>query len=337
MRKEGFREIKKLLQGEKNVVLTTHKSPDGDAIGSSLAIYHFLKKLGHNVKPFTPDEYPEFLEWMPGSENILTYDQEKKTGRSLLRNADIIFCLDYNSTSRTGSIEEELIKSDAKKIMIDHHKEPEDFADYYYINEIGSSTCELVYEFICELGHKDIINRAIAECIYAGIMTDTGSFKFSSTTSDTHRAIAEMIDKGVKGWEIHQMVHDNYSETRLRLIGYSLSEKLKVFKDYKTAVISLDSDELEKFNYSRGDTEGLVNEPLSIKDVVMSILVKKSEGLVKLSFRSKGEFSVNEFARENFNGGGHANAAGGISDLSVDETVEKIEQLLPQYEKELNR
>ncbi|KAA5825091.1 bifunctional oligoribonuclease/PAP phosphatase NrnA [Algibacter amylolyticus] len=329
--------IKQLLSSAKKIVIVPHKNPDGDAIGSTLGLYHYLVKGNHDVTVITPNDYPHFLKWIPGNESILKHDTQKEVCEDLIKNADIIFTLDFNAFHRTGQMETVLTNSKALKIMIDHHQAPDDYATYTYSDVSMSSTCEMVYNFIDFLGDENLVDSIIATCLYVGIMTDTGSFRFRSTTSKTHAIISKLIDKGANNNEIHNNVYDTNSYERLQLLGCALTN-LKVIPESRAAYITLSQDELQQYNYKKGDTEGVVNYGLSLDGVVLAAIFieDRKEGIIKISLRSKGNFSVNEMSRAHFEGGGHTNAAGGKSDLSLQETVEKFISILPSYNKALN-
>ena len=337
MQKTDIITTKELLQSSNNVVITCHKGPDGDAIGSSLALYLYLKKHHKNVNVIVPDDFPYFLKWLPKNEDILSYDTKKEEADKLISEADLIFSLDYNSLNRTGEMAKILSASKADFIMIDHHQQPDDYAKVTYSDTSICSTCQMVYHFIEALDDINMIDADIANCIYTGIMTDTGSFRFRSTTSTTHRVIANLIDLGIDNAKIHQNVYDSNSYNRLQLLGKSLTN-LKVIPELNTAYISLSASELEEYNAQKGDTEGVVNYALSLQGIKLAAIFKEdlNSELVKISFRSKGEFSVNEFARTHFNGGGHTNAAGAASNLSLKDTLEKFISILPNYQKELS-
>jgi phosphoesterase RecJ-like protein len=337
MQKTEISKTKKLLQTSKNVVITCHKGPDGDAIGSSLALYLYLRKKNINVNIVVPDDFPYFLKWLPENHYIVCYDTMKEKAEQLITEADLIFSLDYNSLNRTGNMAATLQNSTAKFIMIDHHQQPDDYAEVTYSDTSICSTCQMVYHFIEALGDINQIDESIANCIYTGIMTDTGSFRFRSTTSTTHRVIANLIDIGIDNAKIHQNVYDSNSYNRLQLLGQSLTN-LKVIPELNTTYIALSAAELEQYNAQKGDTEGVVNYALSLQGIKLAAIFKEdlNTGLIKISFRSKGNFSVNEFARTHFNGGGHTNAAGAASNLSLKETLEKFISILPNYQKELN-
>ena len=338
MNKKDLAKVKLLLSSPKKIVIVSHKNPDGDAVGSSLGLYHFLKKLDHDISVIMPNDYPEFLKWMPGQYIIKDYETDKQTAEDLINNADIIFTLDFNSLPRAGEMESCLKNSPAVKIMIDHHQQPDDYAEYVYSDVEICSTSQMIYHFINMLGEGQHIDKTIGTCLYTGIMTDTGSFRFSSTTSTTHRVVADLIDKGVENSIIHNKVFDTNSYNRLQLLGCALNN-LKVIPELKTSYITLSQKELNKFNFRKGDSEGVVNYGLSVKDVIFSAIFieHKQEGIIKISLRSNGDFSVNEFARAHFDGGGHTNAAGGRSNLSLKKTVEKFISILPDYKKDLNK
>ncbi len=330
-------DIKLMLSTPQNVVIIPHRNPDGDAIGSSLAMYHFLKKE-HNVTIVTPNDYPEFLKWLPSDKNAIRFfDKQNSQSKRVLEKASIIFLLDFNALHRLGSdMEKTVSRFKGAFIMIDHHQQPEQITDYIYSDTSICSTCQMVYHFFEKLNIIDKINADIATCLYTGIMTDTGSFRFPSTTSTTHRIIADLIDKGANNAQIHNNIYDTNSYGRLQLLGRALSN-LKVERAYRTAYITLSQAELDKFNFQKGDTEGVVNYALSLDGIVFAAIFIEDveQRIVKMSLRSKGKFSVNQFARNHFNGGGHDNAAGGRSEISLDETVKKFLKLLSNYKSEL--
>ncbi|WP_317132195.1 DHH family phosphoesterase [Vicingus serpentipes] len=327
----NFEEIKKEVEQANYIVITTHKSPDGDAIGSSLGLYHFLKNKGKKVVVIVPDAFPDFLKWMSLSDEIVYFDKDREIGFNHIDNSDLIFSLDYNALGRIGELGEVIGDSKASKIVIDHHQNPQEFANHYYVDTNCCSTAQLVYEFIDQLGELDSLTKDISECLYCGIMTDTGSFRFPSTTAKTHQIIAHFLELGANGSKIHEKVYDTYSEKRLRLLGYALTEKMKVFPEYNAAYISLSQKELKEFNFQKGDTEGLVNYPLSINGIKFSALITEKEQDISMSFRSKDDVFVNEFANTHFQGGGHIYAAGGKSDLSLEDTIAKFEELLKNF------
>ena len=329
-------EITAELSKANNIVIVPHKGPDGDAMGSTLALMHFLKDKGHNANVIAPNEYPNFLKWLPGNDQVIIYEESKKLADDIIEKAEIIFTLDFNDLSRCGDMQQALEASEATFIMIDHHQEPANYADYTYSDTSMSSTCEMVYHFIERLRAKNKITPEIASCLYTGIMTDTGSFRFSSTTPNTHRVVADLIEKGAENSKIHQDVFDTNSESRLQLLGKAL-QNLKVNRQFRTTYITISQEELDAHNFKKGDTEGFVNYGLSLDGIVFAAIFieNKQEGIIKISFRSKGDFSVNSFARAHFNGGGHNNAAGGRSEMSMNDTIVEFNKLLPEYKEQL--
>lgn len=316
-------------------MIVTHWSPDGDAIGSSLGLYNYLIKKGHKITVVTPNDYPRFLFWMKGNSRVLDFQLKTKAASTAIGKADLIFCLDFNSLKRIDKVGDEVAKAKGIKIIIDHHLQPEDFAKYMLHSIEACSTCELVYDFILLMGDKKLLDKDIANCLYTGIMTDTGSFRFPSTTAKTHRIIAELISSGAENAEIHNRIYDDNTESKLKLLGYCLDKKLTVLPEYRTAFFNLSSEELKRYDYKKGDTEGVVNYALSIEGIRFAAFFVERDGIVKTSFRSKGSFDVNKFSRAHFSGGGHANAAGGVSDVALPQTIEKFKKLLPEYKKQL--
>ena len=334
---ENFsKEVNKLLSVTNNIVIVTHANPDADAIGSSLGLYNFLIKKRQNPVVITPNSYPEFLWWMPGNKNIINFVNDEKIAVETIEQAKIIFYIDFNETSRINKLEKYITKSNSIKIIIDHHPLFNENADYVLSDTSSSSAAELVYEFINLLGNSDLIDVEIAKCLFAGIMADTGCFSYNSSRPRTFQIVAELLKFDINKDEIVSNIYDNFSNDRFRLMGYCLNEKLKVFPEYHTAIISLTKQELKKFNFKQGDDDGFVNYPLSIKGIIFSAFFIEKDDFVKISFRSKGKFATNKFSRQNFNGGGHLNASGGKSKLSIDKTIEKFISLLPEYKKELD-
>ena len=329
------------LKSPSNVIITTHAKPDGDAMGSSLALYHFLKAQGHFVRVIIPDAYPGFLAWLPGINNSINFELEEIKAKKLISEAKVIFSLDYNALSRVNKLGDAIANSAASKVLIDHHLKPDTFDDYRLWDSNACSTCELIYDYILQAGSLDDINKDIADNIYTGIMTDTGSFRFPSTTSKVHRIIANLIDKGSLVGQIHQNVYDSYTENRLRFIGHILKEKMTIVHEYNMAYIAITSEERKKYNLVGGDTEGLVNYPLSMKNIKMAVMITDrtpdgaTEKTVRMSFRSQGDIAVNEIASNHFSGGGHKNAAGGTSDRDIDTTVQELLDILPKYKSTL--
>ncbi|MDH5476367.1 MAG: bifunctional oligoribonuclease/PAP phosphatase NrnA [Cyclobacteriaceae bacterium] len=328
--------LKTVLTTPKKIVITTHSRPDADALGSSLGLMLFLKKLHHQVDVITPTGYPDFLKWMKGEDQVMVYtngNEEKAVQR--VNEADLIFCLDFSALSRIDKLGDVVGEAKGDKVLIDHHLEPEDFAKYALHSIKAASTAELIYQFICEIGGCDLVDVDIAECLYAGINTDTGSFRHSNVTKTVFDVSAALVEKGADTSKVAKLIYDTNSENRLRLLGYALSENLIVLSEYNTAYFALSEKILKKFNAQMGDTEGLVNYALSIKGIKLAALFKESDDGIKMSFRSVNSFSVNELARTHFNGGGHKNAAGGKSEMSLEDTVHKFENLLKKYKIEL--
>ena len=329
MKIQDIQAIQLLLATPKKIAIIPHRGPDGDAMGSTLGLYHFLLKNNHQPTVIAPNDFPDFLAWLPGSETVKIFEKDTENCTKILEEAELIFTLDFNAFHRTGEMEHTLAKLTAPFIMIDHHQKPDDYAAYTYSDTSFGSTCEMVYNFISFLGRKEDLDKTIATCIYTGILTDSGSFRFPGTTGNTHRIIAELIDLGVENTQIPVLLFDNSSYSRLQLLGRAL-QNMKVFEEYKTSYTTLTQAELDSFDYVKGDTEGIVNYGLSIKGIVFTAIFieNKDEKIIKISFRSQGGFDVNQFARDHFNGGGHSNAAGGRSDVSMEETVKKFEDLV---------
>ncbi|MDZ7604837.1 MAG: DHH family phosphoesterase [Cyclobacteriaceae bacterium] len=330
--------FKALIKSPKKIIITTHYKPDADALGSSLALSAYLKKKGHEVMVIAPSDYPEFLFWMEGHEEVINYEEDK-TGQcaTAIDEADIIFCLDFNCLQRLNQLGEYVKDSKAKKVLIDHHLEPEHFADYEFWTTEAAATTELVYELIVNLQDRHLIDKGIADCLYAGIMTDTGQFKHPNTTKNVHMVTADLIALGADVSNVAWLIYDNNSVDRMKFLGFAIDKRMTILSEYRTVFFAITAEDLKKFNHKTGDTEGLVNYGLSIQGIVFSALIIERPDTIRLSLRSRGEFSVNEFARSHFHGGGHANAAGGKSDIGLDETVKKFTQLLKSYKAELNK
>lgn len=337
MNKADILDLKKILSNPKKVVIVPHKNPDGDAMGSTLGLCNYLKKLGHSAMVIAPNDYPEFLKWISGTKDVLIHEENTSVAEAHISQADLIFTLDFNALHRCGTMEIPIENSAAIKVMIDHHQQPDDYATYVYSDVSICSTCEMVYHFIEMMDDLEHIDVAIGEALYTGIMTDTASFRFSLTTSTTHRVIAHLIDVGVEKTHIHNAVYDTNSFGRLQLMGCALNN-LKFLEPFKTAYISLTNKELDSHDFQKGDTEGLVNYGLSLKGAKFAVIFieHKQEGIIKISFRSKGDFDVNTFARTHFNGGGHKNASGGRSNLNLEDTIAKFISILSEYKSELN-
>lgn len=325
---KSIEEALPLLQTPKNIFITTHHKPDGDAIGSMLGLCHYLTIKGHKVSAVSPSELPDFLMWMPGINQLSNFEADPELAEKALNEADIVFGLDFNHFSRTKHLEELLNKATQPKILIDHHLYPADTWDYGMSVPSKSSTCEMVYDFINIAGDNQLINKDIAECIYTGTLTDTGSFRFPVTTANTHTMVADLINKGLEHSKIHEHIYDSWSVKRMHFLGYVLLEKMEILPQYKAGIISLSKKDIKLFGVNSGDMEGLVNYPLSIANVRFATLITERGDEVKLSFRSKGDFDVSSFARTYFNGGGHFNASGGRSTESFTETVTLFKQIL---------
>lgn len=339
MNLEQIKDIKRLLSQPKKIVIVSHRNPDGDAYGSSLALYLYLLKLNHHVTVVSPNDCPNFLKWMPAQDKIVIFEKEEKKGSKLLEEADVIFVLDFNAFHRVG-VKMQVVLEKIKPIfiMIDHHQQPDDFAKYTYVDSEICSTSQMIYQFLEKLDHLDFIDENIATCLYTGILTDTGSFRFPSTTSLTHRIVAHLIDCGANGASIYNNIHDVNSYSRLQLLGRAL-KNMKVVDSCHMAYITLSQRELSEFSFKKGDTEGFVNYALSIKNVIFAAIFieDKKQKIIKISFRSVGNFSVNDFARNHFNGGGHVNAAGGRSDESLINTISNFLKIVPDYQNELKK
>ena len=329
-------ELKNLIATTRKVVITTHRGPDGDALGSSLALFHLLKKIGHTVSVITPNECASFLHWMPGYKDVLVYEGNEEEASKITHGADLVFLLDFSHISRISNFGDSISSAKAVKVLIDHHQDPDmHIADIIFSDPQACSTAQLLYEIIHNAGFSDKIDKTISECLYVGIMTDTGSFKYSSTSAKTHHIVAGLIELGVENDKIHDLIYDNSSANRMKLLGYCLNNKLLIYPENNTALISLSAAELKRFKFRKGDTEGFVNYALAIKGIKLAIFIAEKDGVVKLSLRSKGDFKVNEMASKYFSGGGHTNASGGVSELSVNETIKKLEVILKNYKKEL--
>ncbi|MCH1547507.1 MAG: bifunctional oligoribonuclease/PAP phosphatase NrnA [Flavobacteriaceae bacterium] len=334
-----YKEIKSLktaIENAQNIVIIPHKNPDGDAVGSCVALNEIFESLGKKSTIIAPNDFPEFLKWMDQKNKIRIFEENINSNKRLIENSDVIFTLDFNSLSRIGSMQKYVSECNAIKVMIDHHQEPDNYADFMYSDVCMSSTCEMIYHFLDKMSLVNNINTNIASCIYTGIMTDTGSFRFPLTSETTHKVISTLIKLGANGSKIHDLVYNNNSAEKILLLSHTL-RNIVIEKKYNTAYMFLSQDDLNKFNFKKGDTEGIVNYGLSIKKIKFSVIFieNKVENIIKISFRSKGDFDVNKFAREHFNGGGHLNAAGGASKVSLNDTIKKFTQLLPKHKTEL--
>jgi len=326
--------LRELLAKPKHIVITTHHKPDGDAMGSALGLYNYLIQKGHHAKVITPSDYPEIFNWMPGNEEVIVYPEQTELSNQLIATADIICCTDFNALGRINEMGEFVDKSAALKLMIDHHLEPQDFDDYRVWDINACASAQLVYKFIVdEMQERHLVNKDVATCLYTGIMTDSGSFRFPTTTASVHRITADLIEAGAENWRIHQQVYDNSSETRLRFLGYCLIQKLEVLYEYNAALISVTREELERYQIVTGDTEGIVNFALSITGIKLAAFIVERADKVKLSLRSRGDFPANEVCKKYFEGGGHRNAAGGSSTDKLEDVVQKFKSILPEYKK----
>lgn len=324
--------LKDVLAQPKRIVITTHYKPDGDAMGSSLGLYNYLIQKGHQIKVISPSDYPMFLHWLPGNAEVLIYTEQPEESKQYVADADLIFCLDFNALARIDTLGELVRESKAHKVLIDHHPDPEGFDDYRYWSTSACATAQLVFELITNVLHDgDLINKDVASCLYTGIVTDSGSFRYPNTTAAVHRIAAELINRGVENGKIHQLLFNNFSENRLRFLGHCLMNRLEVFPEFNTALIAVRKEDLANYQIAVGDTEGLVNYALSIRGIHLAILIIDRPDKVKLSLRSIGDFPANEICKKYFNGGGHRNAAGGSSDDKLDQVVEQVKSILPTY------
>lgn len=328
--------LKQILAEPKKIVVTTHYKPDGDALGSSLAMFMWLKSKGHQVHLIVPSDYPAFLHWMPQQEQAIIYTENKVISDEIIAQADLLFCLDFNGLARTHDMQEALRKATALKLMIDHHLDPEGFDDFRHWTPTAAATALLAYDFIVnQLDDRASITPEIASCLYTGIMTDTGSFRFRSTTAAVHLVIADLISLGAENAQIHEFVFNSSSENRLKFLGFCLLNRLVVLPEFNTAYFSITKDDLTRFNIVTGDTEGLVNYALSISGIKLAALIIDRTNQIKLSLRSIGDFPANEICAKYFNGGGHKNAAGGHDNLPLEEVVQKFKAILPLYTEQL--
>jgi len=333
-----FSLFNEVLNTNPKIIITTHQNPDGDAIGSSLALFHVLKNAGYKVSVIIPNGFPDFLNWMSESAEMIIFDDDKKnTAKQLIEGAELIFCLDFNALNRIDKMEEPVRIAKGFKVLIDHHPNPQvnEFHLVYSLTT-ASSTAELVYKFVEQKGWKHLINKDAAECLYAGIITDTGSFSYSCNHAVTYEIMVSLIEKGIDAENLHRLIYDNFSESRLRLLGHALSRKMLIIPEFHAAIISLTKQDLTDFNYQTGDSEGIVNYPLTIREINLAILLTERENMIRISFRSKGKFAVNQIASKHFEGGGHKNAAGANSYVSMEETISKIKIILAEFKDDLD-
>lgn len=329
---QDSKSLQALLDRKPVITIIPHTSPDGDAIGSSLGLYHFLRNQGHDVQVITPTDFPDFLKWMPSAQDILIYPNEERKVEQRIANSTLIFTLDFNNLLRAKPLTPLLEQSGADFVMIDHHQQPDTYAKITYSDDKASSTCELIYKTIVLLSSVEAINYEIATCLYTGIMTDTGGFRYSLTSAETHRIVATLLEKGADCTKISSQVLDSYSIDRLLLLGHVLND-LTYLEQYRTAYMYISSKTLKQFNFRKGDTEGFVNYGLRIKEAELAAIFIENEEdkLIKISFRSKTNLDVNLLARTYFNGGGHINAAGGSSHISLEDTLKYFLEVLPKF------
>lgn len=323
-----------LTSENKKITIVPHENPDGDAIGSAIGLGQVLQNFGHQVQVIPVNDYPDFLKWFGSRVPVVIFEKEKKLAKKLMFESDILICVDFNEAKRAGNLEKLVLRFDKTKILIDHHPYPTSFCDYTISNTSYSSTAELVYDVLDSIGLVKNMDVEAGEALFTGILTDTGAFNHN-TSQNTFNVVSRLMELGINTDKIRSEVYSNFSADRMRLLGYCLNEKMQVFPEMRTALISLTQDELERFNFKPGDTEGFVNYPLSINNIVFTVLFIEKDGFVKASFRSKGNFPANKFSSLHFNGGGHLNAAGGESKLSLSETIEKFTQLLPEFKHQL--
>lgn len=332
---KAIEKVMQFIEESNKIVITTHLSPDGDALGSSLGLYHYLKKTGKEVTVIVPNSFPYFLEWLEGADKIVNFELNHKEANILIGQADLIFSLDYNIPKRIGRMAEPFENSSARKVLIDHHLFPGDCFDAVLSYPKISSTSELVFRLLFQAGKHDVIDFTIAECIYCGMMTDTGGFTFNSNNPEIYQIISMLLQKGIDKDLIYSRVYHNFNEERFRLLGFTLSERMKIYPELHTALIWMSLEDQKQFSFSKGDTEGFVNYPLNIQGVIFSVFIREDEKLIKISFRSQGKFPTNEFAAQFFNGGGHLNASGGEFHGSIEEAIALFERGIEQYSEKL--
>jgi bifunctional oligoribonuclease and PAP phosphatase NrnA len=329
------RNLGALLKKSKNVLILSHYNPDGDAIGSLLAMFHYLVKKGFKTSAVVPNDYPEFLFWMKGTKDIVVFYNNCQKVADLVKNADVIICVDFNDFERIKGLGPLLLASQAKKVLIDHHPNPNGNFLIKIHDTSVSSTAELIYDYIIKTGDKKLLDITIGECIFAGIMTDTGCFSFNSSSPSTYRIVSGLLKLGINKDRIYNLVYDNFSYERMQLMGYCLNEKMVLLPKLYTAFISLTREEMKKFGFKSGDSEGFVNLPFSIKNIFITVLFSEKRDHIRISMRSRGDFAVNEFCEKHFDGGGHKNAAGGETKLGMNEAIQKFRNALESYKTEL--
>lgn len=323
--------VEELLDQYDKIVIVTHVSPDGDAIGSSLGLYHYLNDLGNDVNIIVPNSFPDFLKWIPGAKDIFDYEKYPEYAQKLIAEAELIFCLDFNVPKRSHHLAPFIEAAKGKKVLIDHHPDPTEFCDVMISYPEMSSTSELVFRLICRMGDFEVMSYNTATAIYTGMMTDTGAFTYNSNNIEIYYIIGELLKKGINKDQIYSNVYHNYTEDRYRMLGYTLSEKMKVYPEYNSALIWLTNEEQSRYNVKKGDTEGFANLPLNIKGIIFSVFIREDNDFIKISFRSQGDFPSNQFASKCFNGGGHLNAAGGEFYGTMDEAIAIFEKALPEF------
>lgn len=323
--------IRSWISDAERVAILTHTNPDGDAIGSSLALAQALNKAGKEARVVIPDGLPDFLRWLPGIELSTTFAYKKEKSLEIIEGADLVFCLDFNDPNRLNGVEEHLTASNARKVLIDHHQDPVDFTDISISETWRGSVGEMIYLFLRDIFPEDILDKDIATCLYVAIMTDTGNFNYASSYPEIFHIVGELMKYDLEKDRIYSNVYDAYSEDRMRLQGYVMQEKMVVHAKYHTAYISLTDEELKRYKHRKGDTEGFVNIPFAVKGIRFTALFVEKKDRIKVSFRSRGSFPVNKIAAEHYHGGGHINAAGGDSFLSMEDTLKKFESFLPEY------
>jgi phosphoesterase RecJ-like protein len=342
MQKERFTgplpgEVGQYLSQPRNIVITTHYRPDGDAMGSSLGLYNYLVQKGHSVQVITPNAYPDFLKWLPGNDHVMQFESDPEAAARRIGEAELVFCLDFNHLDRLETMASAVREASAKRILIDHHLDPEPVFTYPFSYPSACSTCELVFQFIEALGDLSLIHQPVAECLYTGIMTDTQQFRLPTVTPLVHAVVAHLMRAGAQNYRIYERVYESNTADRLRLLGYCLKDKLVVLPEFRSAYIALSQAEMDAYHFRPGDTEGVVNYALSVEGTVMAAFFSERDGVIKISFRSRAGFSVKDLASGHFEGGGHRNASGGQSRLSLEATVRKFLDLLPDYRDELLR
>lgn len=329
--------VRALIDGSSKILITTHVSPDGDALGSSLGLYHYLVSRGKNVKVMVPNSFPYFLKWMHGANDVLIFEYNPEAGQRIIENSDLIFCLDYNVPKRIGDMAPYVQNAQAGRILIDHHLYPENSCDVVISHPEISSTSELIFRLLCQLDEYENLSDESAECIYCGMMTDTGGFTYNSNDPEIFEIISLLLRKNINKDAIYANVYNNFTEARFRMLGFTLAQRMKVFPELNAALIYLSKEDQSQFKYSKGDTEGFVNYPLSIKDIVFSTFIREDDNYVKLSFRSQGDFDCNKFASEFFNGGGHLNASGGEFYGTMEDALAIFEEGLQKYASKLQK